>query len=63
MILDSLTTEKLRKKFKNNFDLCNFAINVARNSILAGQQATLGELLVIIDLRASEDHEPNAFKK
>ena len=46
--------EKLRKKFKNNFDLCNFSINIARNSILSGEQLTLGELLEVIDLRASE---------
>ena len=49
-----LTTEKLRKKFKNNFDLCNFAINIGRNLILGGTQATLDELLILIDKRASE---------
>jgi hypothetical protein len=54
MKLDSLTNEMLRKKFKNNFDLCNFGINIARNVILSGQQATLDELLVIIDARATE---------
>jgi hypothetical protein len=54
MRVDFLTTEMIRKKFKNNFDLCTFAINVARGVIMGGQQATLEELLVIIDLRASE---------
>ncbi len=49
-----LTTEKIRKKFKNNFDLCNFSINIARNTIMSGNHATLDELLAIIDKRASE---------
>jgi hypothetical protein len=51
---DQLTTERIRKKFKNNFDLCNFSINIARNIIMSGTQATLGELLAIIEDRASE---------
>jgi hypothetical protein len=54
MKLDFLTTELIRKKFKNNFDLCNFAINVARGVIMGGQQATLEQLLAIIDARATE---------
>ena len=49
---ESLTTERIRKKFKNNFDLCNFAINIARNTIMGGNHASLGELLVIIEDRA-----------
>jgi len=49
-----LTTERIRKKFKNNFDLCNFSINIARNMILSGHQATLGQLLVAIEERADE---------
>ncbi len=51
---EQLTTERIRKKFKNNFDLCNFSINIARNIIMSGTQATLGELLAIIEERASE---------
>ena len=62
MILDALTTEVLRKKFKNNFDLCNFSINVARNVILSGQQATLDEIIDIIQERASEDKEKNNLR-
>lgn len=54
MVYDSLTTEELRKKFKNNFDLCNFSINIARNMILSGTYATLNEILAVIDQRASE---------
>lgn len=52
MITDLLTTEKIRKKFKNNFDLCNFSINIARNAILAGIPANLGEVLRTVDDRA-----------
>jgi hypothetical protein len=59
---ESLTTEQLRKKFKNNFDLCNFSINVARNTILGGQQVTLDEVIEIIDARASEAQEQNALR-
>lgn len=51
---ESLTTERIRKKFKNNFDLCNFAINIARNIIMNGTPATLGELLTAIENRADE---------
>lgn len=51
---ENLTTERIRKKFKNNFDLCNFSINIARNLILGGTQATLEEILVIIEARADE---------
>lgn len=49
---DTLTTETLRKKFKNNFDLCNFSINIARNMILSGAQASLSETLKAIGERA-----------
>jgi hypothetical protein len=49
---EALTTERIRKKFKNNFDLCNFAINIARTIIMGGTQSTLGELLVAIEDRA-----------
>lgn len=51
---ESLTTERIRKKFKNNFDLCNFSINIARNLLLSGVQTTLGDLLHQIEERASE---------
>ncbi len=52
---ESLTTEQIRKKFKNNFDLCNFAINVARNVITGGNHsATLAELLDAVEDRVDE---------
>lgn len=61
MNFDFLTTEELRKKFKNNFDLCNFSINMARNVIMGGQPMTLYQVLEMIDERASEERAPNAF--
>jgi len=54
MNLNALTTEEIRKKFKNNFDLCSFSINIARNQLLSGQYATLSQILQIIDARADE---------
>lgn len=57
MLSDSMTTETLRKKFKNNFDLCNFAINIGKNTILSGSHATLTEILDDIDKRADERTE------
>jgi hypothetical protein len=61
MIHDPLTTERIRKKFKNNFDLCNFAINIARNMILASTPATLAEILRQVEDRVDESKEPNAL--
>lgn len=51
---DSVTTERLRKKFKNNFDLCNFAINIGRNEIMSNSQSTLKNIIDAVDRRASE---------
>ncbi len=56
MRIDSMTTEKLRKKFKNNFDLCNFAIVIGRNEIMSNSQATLSMILEVVELRASEQN-------
>jgi hypothetical protein len=55
MYPDSLTTERLRKKFKNNFNLCNFAINIGRNIIMGGTPSGLGEILEAVEQRADED--------
>jgi len=52
---DQLTTERIRKKFKNNFDLCNFSINIARNMILSGNYASLNEILDAIEERADAE--------
>ena len=60
---DSLTTELLRKKFKNNFDLCNYSIQVARNMILGGQYSTLTQILDAIDKRTDEHPPYETFHK
>ncbi len=54
MTHEFLTTEALRKKFKNNFDLCNFSINIGRNLILGGTQSTLSEILFEVEKKAEE---------
>ena len=54
MLYSSLTTEQLRKKFKNNFDLCNFSIHIARDSIIAGHSSSLMDVLDLIEDRAEE---------
>lgn len=56
MYKDSLTTETLRKKFKNNFNLCNFSINIGRNLILGGTQATLADILQAVNDRIDLDN-------
>jgi hypothetical protein len=48
---DTLTTQELRKKFKNTFELCNFAIGVARNMIANGSQVTLSGTLDAVNDR------------
>ncbi len=57
MISDSLTTEHLRKKFKNNFNLCNFAISIGRSTVLSGVQTNLAEILENVQERATEEHK------
>ncbi|MEN9654008.1 MAG: hypothetical protein RL235_120 [Chlamydiota bacterium] len=59
MTSEQLTCERLRKKFKNNFDLCNFAIQVGRTSLLGGSQATLTEIIDDVNERASESPQAN----
>ena len=57
MLFDSMTTETLRKKFKNNFDLCNFAINIGRNEVLSNSGATLRDILDDVEKRATEKND------
>lgn len=54
MLDNSITTEKLRKKFKSNFDLCNFAINIGRAQVMNNSQMTLDEVIDYIDKKAAE---------
>jgi hypothetical protein len=60
MYPESVTTERLRKKFKNNFNLCNFSIAIGRNMVLSGTQYTLREILQAVEKRADEGYvEPS----
>lgn len=54
MVLSYLTNEKLRKLFKNNFDLCNFAINIGRNMVLSGSGAGLDDVIKAVEARTLE---------
>jgi hypothetical protein len=56
MIKELVTTEHFRKKFKNNFDLCNFSIDIGRTMIMSGSPTTLGAILREIDIRSDELH-------
>lgn len=38
-IKETITNEKIRKKFKNQFDLVNYAIKLAENMIKSGRDA------------------------
>ncbi len=49
-----ITTEALRKKFKNNFNLCNFAIQIGRNMVLGDTAVTLTQILEAVDEQAVE---------
>jgi hypothetical protein len=40
-----ITNEELKKKFPSNFDLANFAIQLAKSYIKEGNGKTLGEIL------------------
>lgn len=40
-----LTKEKFRGLFKNNFDLANYAIRLARYNIKSGHEVNVDELL------------------
>lgn len=57
MITDPLTTEKIRKLFKNNFDLCNYAIEIARNMIREATPASLGEILENVQNQAEKSKD------
>jgi hypothetical protein len=49
-----LTTEWLRKQFHNNFDLCNFSINIAQNLIAGNGTTQVDEILETVEDRIQE---------
>lgn len=54
-MVDYLTHERLNHKFRNNFDLTNFAIKFAKTSVSEGDPKYLGQ--VIKELEALPDIE------
>lgn len=53
---DHLTNEKLKGLFKNNFELANFAIGLARYSIKSGHEVSVDELLDEIRRNPNKDY-------
>lgn len=45
MIHEWLTNERLTKYFKNNFDMANYAINIARQIVKSGKELVLEDLI------------------
>ena len=63
MHYEFLTNEIIRKKFKNNFDLCNLAIQIGRNMIVGGAPATLDDILEKVEERVDADKAKDWLKK
>ena len=55
MIRDTLTTARLKKRFNNNFDLCNFAISIGRALVKNGEQPTIGQMIKAVEDRAFQE--------
>jgi hypothetical protein len=53
MIHEWLTNERLTKYFKNNFEMANFAIAIARQMVKSGKELILEDLIEEI-VRAKE---------
>ncbi len=51
---EHFTTEYLRKKFNNNFNLCNFAIRIGRDHVLSGEPSSLEIILKMVETQADE---------
>lgn len=57
-----LTNEEFRNKFKNNFDLVNYAIQLAENMIKTGRDTRVKSdiqnraMLILEEIREGKDH-------
>lgn len=56
VIKHQLTTEAIRSLFKNNFDLANYAIRLARFYIKSGHEINLTKLLTEVKRNPNEDY-------
>lgn len=45
MVKEQLTSQGIRSLFKSNFDLCAYAIALARFAIRSGREVTVDQLL------------------
>ncbi|MBM3198307.1 MAG: hypothetical protein FJZ58_03520 [Chlamydiae bacterium] len=57
-----LTNESLRKQFRNNFTLTNYAIALGRYHIRRGDQLSLQELVKEVRDNPTEQHLENLEK-
>jgi len=55
MVRETFTTARLKKKFKNNFDLCNFAISIGRALVQNGEQPNIDQMMEAVEQRAEEE--------
>ena len=55
-VKQTLTTEGIRSLFKNNFDLANYAIRLARFYIKSGHEIHLGKLLTEVKRNPNEQY-------
>lgn len=56
MIGRPLTTERFKKYFHNSFDLTNFSIRYARDSVMSGQEDNLDKILNGIAKEVEKEH-------
>lgn len=56
IIKQTLTTEAIRGLFKNNFDLANYAIRLARFYIKSGHEVNLTKLLTEVKRNPNEQY-------
>lgn len=53
---DLLTNESIRKLFKNNFELANFAIQMGRLHVRSGKDISLGAILDQVRKHPTQDY-------
>lgn len=59
----NLTNEQIKKMFRNNFDLVNFAIEIGKNVVKAEEFTSLDDLIHQIKRQASSIEDPELKAK
>ena len=62
MIHEWLTNERLTKYFKNNFDMANYAIAIARQIVRSGKELSIDALIEEIVKTKEAEKELKASK-